>query len=279
MQFFQLKVAGVYATLKATLRSDDMATWQILLIICPLTFVAGLIDAIAGGGGLISLPAFLLTGLPVHQCYGTNKFSSCLGTAIAAGRFYKNKLVDLKPALVSAVFALVGSLLGVQIALQLDDILLKKIFLMILPVIAIFVLFFSNKSKQKVEKLKGTSLYVVCGIIGIALGLYDGLIGPGTGTVLIFLYTTFVGYDYVTASGNAKIVNLASNVASVITYLIAGKVLFVIAIPAAICNIAGNYLGSGMAIKKGEKFVRTLLIVMLVCIFAKLFYDTFLVGR
>ncbi len=276
MQFFQLKVISRYATLKNTLRSDDMATWQILLIICPLTFVAGLIDAIAGGGGLISLPAFLLTGLPVHQCYGTNKFSSTLGTAMAAGRFYKNKLVDLKPALVSAAFALVGSLVGVQIALHLNDVLLKKIFLMVLPVIAVFVLFFSNKSKQKAEKLQGNALYIMCGAIGIALGLYDGLIGPGTGTILIFLYTTFVGYDYVTASGNAKIVNLASNVASAITYLIAGKVLFIIAIPAALCNIAGNYVGSGMAIKKGEKFVRALLIVMLICIFAKLFYDTFL---
>jgi Predicted permeases len=255
-----------------------MPTWQILLIVCPLIFMAGFIDSIAGGGGLISLPAFLLTGLPVHQCYGTNKVASALGTTMAAVQFYKNKAVDIKPALFSSVFSLLSALVGTQIALRIPGDLLKKIFLLILPVIAVFVLFFSGKGKQKEIKLEGKKLYITCAIIGVVLGLYDGMIGPGTGTMLIFMYTTFVGYDYIMASGNAKIVNLASNIAAAASYLIAGHVLFVIMVPAAVCNIAGNYVGSNLAMKKGDKFIKGLLVVMLISIFAKLFYDTFLVG-
>lgn len=252
-----------------------MSYLQMLLVVCPLVFLAGFIDAIAGGGGLLSLPAFLFTGLPVHQCYGTNKFASVLGTSTAAARFYKSKAMDLRAALISAGFALVGGFAGTQVALRLDPKFLKVIFLFVLPVMAVFVLFFSSKSRQRKELRGGTTLVLLCAAIGFFIGAYDGLIGPGTGTMLIFAYTTFIGYDYVTSSGNAKIVNLASNLASVVAFLLAGKVLFELAIPAAVCSIAGGYLGSGMAIKKGNALVRKLLIVMLAFIFLKLLYDVF----
>lgn len=254
-----------------------MSLFQMILIVCPLVFIAGFIDAIAGGGGLISLPAYLMTGLPVHQCYGTNKFSACLGTSIAAVRFYRNKAVDIKASLFSAVFALVGSFAGAQVALRLSAVVLKKFFVCVLPFIAVFVLFF-GKGKLRKSRVTGKMLWVICGLIGFFIGMYDGLIGPGTGTLMIFGYTTFAGYDYVTASGNAKVVNLASNLASMAAYLFAGKVLFALAIPAAVCSVVGGYLGSGMAVKKGEGAVRGLLMVMLAAIFLKLLYDTFLMG-
>ena len=252
-----------------------MSFLQMLLIVCPLVFAAGFIDAIAGGGGLIALPAYLLTGLPVHQCIGSNKFSACLGTTVAAARFYRNKALDLRPALFSAVFALAGSFAGAGTALYLPAELLKKAFVCVLPFLALIVLF-AGKGRQRPQRVSGRKLWLLCALIGFFIGMYDGLIGPGTGTLMIFAYTTFTGYDYVTASGNSKIVNLASNLASMTTYLLAGKVLFALAVPAAVCSVAGGYLGSGMAVKKGEGMVRRLLIVMLLCIFAKLLYDTFL---
>ncbi|MEG1781818.1 MAG: TSUP family transporter, partial [Oscillospiraceae bacterium] len=110
-------------------------------------------------------------------------------------------------------------------------------------------------------------------IIGIIIGLYDGIIGPGTGTFLIFAYTSVIGFDYITASGNAKIVNLSSNMAAAASYIIAGKVIWAIAIPAALANLIGNYLGSGYAIKNGSKVVKKMLIFVLIGIFFKLVID------
>lgn len=252
----------------------QMPSIGMVALVCALVFAAGFIDSIAGGGGLISVPAYMLTGIPMHWCSGSNKFSGFPGTAIAAYRFYKSGNVDMPNACFSAVFAVLGAFIGARAALMMDAVLLKKVFLAALPFVVLFVLFF-GKGRVREKKLAGNALRAACAAIGFVCGLYDGLIGPGTGTVLIFAYTTFVGYSYLTASGNAKIVNLASNVTSLITYLLAGRVLFYIAVPAAVCSLLGGYLGSGLAIKKGDKVVKAILIVMLIAVFAKLVSDVF----
>ncbi|MBQ7903983.1 MAG: TSUP family transporter, partial [Oscillospiraceae bacterium] len=124
-----------------------------------------------------------------------------------------------------------------------------------------------------VLKLFGVNMYIAAAIIGFVIVMYDGLIGPGTGTFLIFAYTLIIGFDYITASGNAKIINLSSNLAAAFSYIMAGKVLWAIAIPAAISNLLGNYLGSTYALKNGNKAVKKMLIVVLVGIFVKLITD------
>ncbi len=243
-----------------------------LLIICPLLFLAGFIDSVAGGGGLLSTPAFLLTGLPMHEVLGTNKVSSSIGTSIAAIRYIKNKTINWNTAIISSVFSFLGSYLGSQIALIIEQNTLKTAFIFLLPFIAFFVLFNKNKNIG-VQKVFGTKLYVIAALIGVVIGLYDGLIGPGTGTFIIFAYTSFIGFDYITSSGNAKIINLSSNVAAAFSYIIAGKVILALAIPAAIANTLGNYFGSGYAIKHGNKAVRRMLIIVLVAIFIQLVRD------
>ena len=251
-----------------------MQYWQMLAIVLPLVFFAGFIDSIAGGGGLISMPAFMLTGLPMHNVAATNKFAACIGTGVAAHEYYKKGAVKLVPALVSAAFAFVGSAAGAQIVLYIDSQKLKLAFLWVLPFVALFVLFGARIKKNNVVA-SGAKLYIQCAFIGLFIGAYDGLIGPGTGTFLIFAYTALSGFDYVTASGNAKIVNLASNLAAVVTFIFAGKVLYALALPAAAVNIVGSLIGSRLALKKGQKFVKYMLMVVLVLIFAKLIYDVF----
>ncbi len=251
-----------------------MEFYQQLLIVCPLVFLAGFIDSVAGGGGLLSTPAFLLSGLPMHQVLGTNKVTSSIGTSIAAAMYIKNKRIEWKSTIISACFGFVGSFIGSQIALLIDQNTLKTAFILLLPVIAGFVLFNQNKN-EGVQKIFGTKLIVTSAIIGIVIGLYDGLIGPGTGTFIIFAYTTFIGFDYITSSGNAKVINLSSNTAAVISFILAGKVVWLLAIPAAIANILGNYLGSKYAIKFGNKFVKKMLIVVLIAIFIQLISDVF----
>ncbi|MEG2191773.1 MAG: TSUP family transporter [Oscillospiraceae bacterium] len=249
-----------------------MNYYTMLLIICPLVFFAGFIDSVAGGGGLISSPAYMLAGLPMHNVLGTNKVMSTIGTSVAAARYIKSGKIQWSSAIISSATGFLGSFLGSQIALMTDQLILKKIFVLALPFIAAFVLFNKN-SKEGVQKIFGNKMYIACGIIGIVIGLYDGIIGPGTGTFLIFAYTSVIGFDYITASGNAKIVNLSSNMAAAASYIIAGKVIWAIAIPAALANLIGNYLGSGYAIKNGSKVVKKMLIFVLIGIFFKLVID------
>jgi uncharacterized membrane protein YfcA len=245
-----------------------------VVIVCPLVFLAGFIDSVAGGGGLLSTPAFMLAGIPMHNVLATNKVMASTGTSIAAYKYIKNDKIQWETAIVSAIFSFVGSFFGSRLALSIDQILLKKAFTVILPFIALFVLL--NKPKQKVEfKINNKRMLITAGLIGLFIGMYDGLIGPGTGTFLIFAYTAFLKFDYINASGNAKIINLSSNIAAAISFIIAGKVLWRIAIPAAIRNVLGNYLGAGYALKNGSKAVKKMLIFVLVGIFVKLIIDVF----
>lgn len=248
----------------------------ILMIICPLIFCAGFVDAAAGGGGLISLPAYIFAGIPIHIAYGTNKFASCIGTSVASAKFLKSGNIKLKPALLSAVGALVGSTLGAQLVILLDEKYLKYCLIVILPIVAIYLLFNRNfGSDDKVRDLENRKLYPSAIVIGLIIGAYDGFFGPGTGTFLVIAFTTLCGFNMITASGNAKVVNLASNLAAVIVYLINGKVAFAIGIPAAICAIAGNYLGAHLAIKNGSKFIKPIIVIVICLLFIKVIYGLF----
>lgn len=253
-----------------------MSLLHMLLIVCPLVFLASFVDSIAGGGGLISLPAYMLTGLPMHMVCGCNKISAGISTVFSAARFYIGGKMKPKSALASAVLALFGAAVGAAINMRIDSGLLKKIFLVLLPAVAVLVICGQFAHFQRRKKTPtGLHLGFICAIIGFVVGMYDGLIGPGTGTFLIFGFTTFAGFDYVTASGNAKVANLASNVASAIVYITQGQILYALALPAAVFGILGGLLGSTLAIHKGAKFVRAIMLLVLAGIFAKLLWDMF----
>nr|MDD6336307.1 TSUP family transporter [bacterium] len=240
-----------------------------------LCFLAAVIDSIAGGGGLISLPAYLSLGFPAHIAAGSNKFSAMWGTLIACIRYGRNKAVLWLSALVAAAGALVGSFGGAKLALFLDDKTLKYVMLGVLPLVAIFVLWKKPGIKEGKKQMKGVALVLTSAIIGLVVGAYDGLVGPGTGTFLVILFTALCGLDMLTATGNAKVVNLASNIAAMAAFSFSGKIDLRYAIPAAVCSVLGGWLGSGLAIKKGGKIIRPMLIVVLVLLFAKIIYDLF----
>ena len=238
----------------------------ILLIICPLVFIAGFIDAVAGGGGLVSLPAYLFAGVPIHIAYGTNKFANCIGTGMASAKFLKSGNIKLKPALISATGALIGSWVGAQLVLLLDEKYLQYSLMIILPIVAIFLLFNRNFGQDiNIKEVPIRKLYIISFIIGLIIGVYDGFFGPGTGSIC--------GFNMITASGNAKIVNLASNLAALVVYILNGKVSFMIGIPAAIFAVLGNYIGAHFAINKGSKFIKPVIILVIAMLFIKIIVD------
>ncbi|MFU0826998.1 MAG: putative membrane transporter protein [Lachnoclostridium sp.] len=245
-------------------------TLHTFLIVCPLVFLASFVDSIAGGGGLISLPAYLLAGLPPHYAIATNKFSSSVGTFIATVRYCKNKLVDWKTAIPSILLSLIGSTLGANLSLLVDEKILKIILIIILPMVALYVLFGKNFTKKAAKKtLSRKKVYLIACTASFFIGAYDGFYGPGTGTFLILVYTGLARMDIGTASGNTKLVNLASNLAALTTFWISGKIIFILGIVAALFSIAGSYVGSGLVLKNGYKIVKPVIIIVISLLFLK----------
>jgi uncharacterized membrane protein YfcA len=242
------------------------------LIICPLVFLAGFIDAIAGGGGLISIPAYLFAGLPPHFALGTNKLSSTIGTIVAALRYYKNGFIDMKVCVPSIMSALLGSFIGANIALHVSENILQKILLILLPIIAVFIL--KNKNLTVTKSLlsyKKTLIYAA--LISFAVGMYDGFFGPGTGTFLVLGFISIAHVNPQTASGNAKVINLSSNIAGLTVFLYNGYTLITLGLVAGIFSIFGSYMGAGLAIKKGSNVIRYAILFVLALLFLKMMWD------
>ncbi len=180
-----------------------------------MTGFAGFVDSAAGGGGLISLPAYLFAGLPPHYTYATNKFSAACGTTFATASFFQNGAMNVKVGVLAAIGSFAGSALGAHIVLLLSDEVLRTMMFIILPIAAVVILWRRNLPDENRDdgtmNLKKTLLALG---IGLGIGLYDGMVGPGTGTFAIIAFTSLMGFDLRTANGNAKVLNLASNYAS-----------------------------------------------------------------
>jgi len=244
------------------------------IIVCPLVFLAGFVDAIAGGGGLISLPAFILAGVPVHFAIGTNKMSSSMGTVISTYRYAKNGYIKLKLAVCSAVCALIGSPLGATISLKIDDFYFKILMLAILPITAFYVLRKRDfKDNQYTETLINYKTYIICMLIAFLIGIYDGFYGPGTGTFLLLLLTGIANLRLNTAAGITKAINLSSNIAGLVTFIINGKVFLLLGLIAGLFSIAGNYIGAGYFTKGGVKIVRPVIIIVLTVFFVRVLVE------
>ena len=238
-----------------------------------MTGFAGFVDSAAGGGGLISLPAYLFAGLPPHYTYATNKFSAACGTTFATASFFKSGAMNVKVGVLAAVGSFAGSALGAHIVLLLSDEALRTMMFIILPIAAAIILWQRNLPDENRDDgtLNGKKALLALAI-GLGIGLYDGIMGPGTGTFAIIAFTTLMGFDLKTANGNGKVLNLAS----LFTYLMSGLVVFPIGIPCAVSNIVGNLLGSHFALKKGAKFIRPMMLVVLVLLLGKLISDAVL---
>ena len=245
-------------------------TYQTFLIVCPFLFLAGLIDAIGGGGGLISLPAYLIAGLPPHAAVATNKLSSTCGTTLATLRFIKNGLVNLKLAIPSVIAAIIGSSIGANLSLLIKEEIMLYIMIAILPICAFLVLnkkLFHDGGENEIALDRRT--YITATIAALIIGMYDGFYGPGTGTFLIIAFTVFAKISMKTANAQAKVINLTSNITSLIIFLINGEVLFSVGIVAAACNMLGGHIGAGLVMKNGAKIIKPSIIFVLILLALK----------
>lgn len=247
-----------------------------LWIVCPLVFLGGLIDSVAGGGGLITLPAYLIAGLPPHLASGTNKCGNAFGTLLSTVRFLKTGHFHASGAVAAGICAMLGAAVGAKLNMIVPEQTLYYMMLVIVPVMAVFLLvkrdFGSENRSQELGQWKVT---VLSGLVGFVVGGYDGFFGPGAGTLMIIAFTGLCKFDLLTASGNTKVANSASNVASIVMFALSGKVLWAVGIPAALCGIAGNYVGSGLALKNGAKVIRPMFLVVLSLLVIRLLYNLF----
>lgn len=254
------------------------AFMKICIVVCPLLFLTGFVDSVAGGGGLISLPAYLFVGIPIHIASGTNKVVNGIGTGVATWKYIRSGKVNLRAAGWAAVGALAGATLGARLALWCSDQVLQACVLVALPVAAIVLAVkkdFGEPTSTDESRWSRKQERVLSVMIGLIIGIYDGMIGPGSGTFMIMAFTLVLRMDLLTGSGCAKVTNLASDIASAIVWIIHGKVLWKVVAPAACCCMLGNWCGSRYAIKGGSKKVRRMIFVVLGLLFVKMAYELF----
>ncbi|MCB0698300.1 MAG: TSUP family transporter [Chitinophagales bacterium] len=247
-----------------------------LAILCLFAFTAGFVDAVSGGGGLIQLPALFILQpqLTLVQTLATNKMSSFAGTSVAAVRYIKKVDINwrhLTPAIIASLVASFGGALLVSY-------IHKEQFMPFIITALVLVLLYTVFKKElglrhDVKQHSKNRSVIYAAIVGGVLGLYEGLIGPGTGSFLIFAFITLFGYDFLHASANAKVINITANIGALLFFVYHGFVVWSIAIPIAIANMTGNYAGSHMAIKKGSKFIRLFFIAISLALIVKLSYD------
>ena len=239
------------------------------LIVCPLVFLAGLVDAMAGGGGLISLPAYFFAGLPPHAAIATNKLSSTLGTLVATVRYALFGYM-VKRFVVAGVAC---GLVGANLALLADATVLTVVMLVALPPVAFLVFRSKNLDRFAERPLPPRQALAATALIALAVGVYDGFYGPGTGTILMLLLAAVAHQDVRTGAGTTKAINLATNVAALAVFLVNGAVLIPLGLAAAAFNIAGNWLGSTFFDKKGALILRPIMLVVIVLFAIRLVTD------
>jgi uncharacterized protein len=244
-------------------------------ILCAFAFSAGLIDAVVGGGGLIQIPALLnvFPTAPAATLFGTNKLSSVCGTSIAARSYFGKVSIPWHLVLPAAISAFAMSFLGAATVSLVPQGMLRPVVLVLVITMAIYT--FRKKDFGAIQRPleTGTRERVLSVVIGGAIGFYDGLFGPGTGSFLIFLFIRYFAFDFLQASAAAKFVNIATNLAALVYFVPSGNVLYRIAIPMAVFNMLGAYTGSWVAMKHGARFVRILFLCLLVMLIFKLAYD------
>lgn len=238
------------------------------LIICPLVGIAGFVDAIAGGGGLISLPAYLIAGVPVHTAIATNKLSSSMGTAVSTFRYARDGFIPWRQSLICLVFALIGSAIGARLTLLLPERWFTLLMLVVLPLTAWYVLR-SSGLQGELEPFSPRKTLALSIPIVLLLGAYDGFYGPGTGTFLLLFFTGVAHMSLHTAAGVTKVINLTTNITALAVFLWNGVPNLTLGLTAGCFGILGNYLGARLFSQKGATWTRPLIVIVLAIFFVK----------
>jgi len=234
-------------------------------------FAAGLIDSIVGGGGLVLTPAMLNLhpGLNILQAIGTQRTSSIMGTSVAAWNYLRKIHIERRILLPACVAAMAASAIGVQFAKRLDPELLKWTVLTICVILAVYTVFRKDLGLKEERRFHPKHESLAALSIGTASGFYNRLIGPGTGTIMVFAFVSFLGLDFLKSSAVSKAANVSADISSWTVLMLSGFVLWVLAVPLIIGNMLGSYIGSHMAIRKGQTFVRAVFLVIVLALIAR----------
>ena len=250
-------------------------TWTVLILIVLAAFAAGWVDAVIGGGGLVQLPVLLLIpGISPISALATNKFASIFGTTTSAITYRRRTRTELRSILPMAAAALIGSAAGAALAALLPVSVIKPIVVVALIAVAAFTAARPDLGRAAVHVPVHTHRVPLGLAIGVVIGGYDGLIGPGTGAFLVFALVGLLGLDFLQASAKAKVVNVATNLGALAYFVPHGWVLWRLGLLLAAANLAGGYLGARTAISRGSSFVRAAFLVVSGALIAKLCWDT-----
>lgn len=249
----------------------DLLTLVLLLV---AALAAGWVDAVVGGGGLIQLPVLMLApGITPLQALATNKVSSIMGTAVASATFARRLKPDPRTAVPLAITSLLGAIVGAMIATLIPEDAFTPIILIVVVGVGAFTVFKPRMGVETTRRWHGWKHVVAAMLIGLAVGAYDGALGPGTGSFFVILLVSMLGYAFMPASALAKIANLCTNLGALIFFIPAGHVLWGLGLAMGVANLVGAYLGARMAVSRGSRFVRAVFIVVLVALAVKLTWE------
>lgn len=252
----------------------ENVSFMTFLIVCPLVGLAGFVDSIAGGGGLISLPAYLLAGLPPVVASATNKVSAFMGASVSFINYIKKGFVKIKFVIPCCLVAVVCSGIGAKIQTLVPDYYLKVFMLIALPITLIIILNKKSLDKEGDDIIEIGLKEILLGIIISAImGFYDGFYGPGCGTFLLLFFVNIVKMNIKNANGTAKAINWATNCGSLLFFVSAGKAIILLGIIAGICNMVGSYLGSNLFVKKGVNIARPIMVIVMLIFIIKLLIE------
>ena len=248
-----------------------------LILLCCIAFLAGFVDAIVGGGGLIQTPAglILMPHESVARVIGSLKIPSFTGTFFAAKQYLRLVKIPIKRILLFTSIAFSASFIGSFCLTMVSNHFMKPVIFIVLVIIAIYT-YTKKDFGQTVSNTPTHFPWQKGAYICIALGFYDGFIGPGAGSLLVLAFISFLGFDFLQANAHAKVVNLATNLGSILLFMMKGSIIWTIALPMAVCNALGGIIGSRMAITKGNKFIRIVFLFVIIATLCRLGYDIFL---
>jgi len=245
---------------------------SVLLLIIVLGFIAAFIDAVVGGGGLISIPALLATGMSPATALGTNKLASAFGSFTSSMKFLRSRNVDFRRMMKLFPVSVLVSIAGAFIAVRLPGEILKPLVLVMLIIVLVYTLFKKDWGAIEKENVLSKRKVVILIVFVIIIGFYDGFMGGGTGSFLLFLML-FTGFDFLRAAGNAKVLNFGSNIGALLLFIIMGEVNYTYGLAMAASMVLGSYAGAHLAISKGVGYVRALFIIVTSLLILKNIYD------
>lgn len=245
-------------------------SWQSALI-CAAYFAAGLVDSICGGGGLITVPALMALGVPVHSIAGTNQCSALAGNLASIYKYVRSGNVSFKAGIIAALAAIPGGIIGAELNMIIPGKYLEAVMIALMPVMALVIMLKKNfGDKDLSDKVSDVKQALYSCLIGLVIGAYQGFYGPGAGMLYMLAFALLIRFNLVRASGTAKLATLFAAISSSAAYAVSGLVIWQIVLVATVFNIVGNYIGAGIAVKNGAKTIRPVLIGVILLLFVKL---------